>query len=308
MALDLDLDRNGLDRSRPDRSRPDLRAPRTSLTRAPVLPRGLVAAVGVGVAFGLGVVAGGGIGEAQGASPQAHALAAEVDVLRLAEGRSQVLEEKRERLKLTYAQELTRPEPPVVERAIERQRVPGAGDKAAEGKAAAEKAAEGATAERAAAKAATDEVAASLEPPPPPMPEVKPEPVKLARDDESANDGADASADEELAGAKAEAPREKADNQHLQAALAKVLGGAPAVVDAPAAVKTFALQVASAPTRAGAEELAKKLAAQGHTARVVEGDVGGKAVFRVRIGAFADRAMADAYKAKLATPAFVVSE
>lgn len=312
MALDLDRDRNGLDRSRPDRSRPDFRAPRTLLTRAPVLPRGLVAAVGVGVAFGLGIVAGGGIGEAQGASPPARALAGELDVLRLAEGRSQVLEEKRERLKLTYAQELTRPEPPVVERAIERQSVA-----AAAGKTAAERAT------LAQPAAATDEVAAPLEPPPAPMPEVRPEPARLARaaggadgggdgnDDEDSDDGGsdrEGAEDDQVRDGKVAGGGEKADNQHLQVALAKVLGGAPAVVDAPAPVKTFALQVASAPTRAGAEELAKKLSAQGHKARVIEGEVGGKAVFRVRVGGFADRADADAYKAKLATPAFVVSE
>ena len=33
-----------------------------------------------------------------------------------------------------------------------------------------------------------------------------------------------------------------------------------------------------------------------------------QAVFRVRVGAFADRAQADSYKQKLAMPAFIVRE
>lgn len=106
-----------------------------------------------------------------------------------------------------------------------------------------------------------------------------------------------------------EPAREKADPARLQAALARVLGSAPAVLAPRASPSGYALQLASTPTRESAEAMVHKLIAQGHTgARVVEGDVGGKAVFRVRVSGFTERAAADAYKGKLATPAFIVAE
>lgn len=297
MALDLDRT------DRFDRSGPDSRGPKTSLSRGSFLPRGVVAAVGVGVAFGLGIVAGGGIGQARGEAEDTVTSSAEADILRRADMRSRVLDEKRERLKLTYATELVKPEAPVVERAIERQKQK----------------------QETRSAAASDEVAAALEPPPAPLPaapaDAKPEgPAGAHRDDvehdadrDEDRDGdrdGDRDADRDVDDdAKASpAAQDKPDAHRLQAALARVLGEAPAVVDPAPVAKTFALQVASAPTRAGAEALAKKLETQGHQVRVVEGDVGGKAVFRVRVGAFADRADADAYKARLTTPAFVVAE
>jgi cell division septation protein DedD len=253
------------------------RAHKTLLERAPLVPKGVFAALGVGVAFGLGIVAGGGMGRARGEAAMVTG-----DVLARAEERAKLLDEKRGTLRLTYGNELVKPEAVVVERPIEKQ--------------AGVKATPDAHASSTSASPPADDGAAPLEAPPAPMPEQKLAAVKV--NDEAADDDVE----------KAPAPAEKQDPARLQVALAKVLGTPPAAVDAKPVAKSFALQVASSPTRQGAEELLKKLTAAGHKARIVEGDVGGKAVFRVRVGSFADRAAADAAKGKLSMPAFVVAE
>jgi cell division septation protein DedD len=276
--LALDLDRSE-------------RAPKTILTRAPLVPRGLLAAVGVGVAFGLGMVIG-GVGEARGASP--GGLTDRGGALSSAAARTKGLEEKRAAIKLTYASELLKPDPPPPARRLDKVSAP---------------------VELTPPPAAEGIAAALIDAPPPPLPDppapppTPTPPAPLAAGPGEGTPERTASADEEPEAHEAGAPAaERADPARLQAALARVLGSAPALADPPVASRTFALQVASAPTRSGAEELAHKLEGQGHRARVVEGEVGGKAVFRVRVGGFADRAQADAYKAKLQTPAFVVAE
>ncbi len=249
-------------------------ASRTILERASVLPRGVFFAVGVGAAFGLGIVVAGGIGEARGSAlPTA-------DVLARAERTAQVYEQKRAALKLTYAAELQRPDPVRAEKL---------GEKPAS-----------------AVEPAAETAPAHLEtppedPPPAPPPASPPAPAPAAAPAAAAHaTAAHAASDDDD-----DDNDDKADDRRIQRALAKVLGTVPAGVDDHrASAPTYALQVASLPTREGAEAFAKKLPG----ARVAEGEVGGKSVFRVRLGAYAARAAAEAAKAKLALPSFIVAE
>lgn len=236
-------------------------AGRTIVQRAPMVPRGVFIALGVGVAFGAGIVFGGSGG--------AHATGVreERDQLVLAADKSAALEETRTRLKLSYANELQKPDPAEPHRAPPPR----------------------------AAAAKQEEAAAPLEPPPAPLveaPVVALAPAAAKPAAAAAEIEGESERDEDV---------EKRSGADLKAALARVVDDAR-----PGA--RFSLQVAAAPTQAGAEEVARKLGAQGHAARVVEGQVGGKPVFRVRVGAFNERAQADGYKSRLAMPAFIVTE
>jgi cell division protein FtsN len=237
----------------------ELESMRTVVQRAPPLvPRGVILALGLGVAFGAGLVVGG--------SGQANAVnidgAPARDPLVLAANRSAALEETRAALKLTYASELVRPDPPAPRR-------PPPPKVAA------------------APAVRREEASAPLEAPPASMPPPPPLQMPTAQNDEPAGD-----AIEDV---------DKRSGEDLKAALARV-------VEDLQPTAGFSLQVAAAATQAGADDVVRKLAAQGHSARVIEGQVGGHPVFRVRVGAFTDRAQADAYKAKLAMPAFIVNE
>lgn len=246
----------------------DLDRMRTVVQRAPGPPRGLVAAVGIGVAFGLGAVVGGGDARALGRDDFPGQGRVE-DALVVATGRADALEETRAKLKLTYGTELSKPDAPEPRRVLA-------------------KASATVTTTAATTTAKKEEAAEPIEPPPAPaIDEPAPAARVAARDD-----AADAGLAEDVS---------KRSGDDLKAAIARV------VADEKPAAK-FALQVAAAPTQAGADEVVKKLAAASHSARIVEGQVGGKPVFRVRVGGFADRAAADAYKAKLALPAFIVNE
>ena len=231
-------------------------AGRTLIQRAPILPRGVLVGVGVGVAFGIGLVVGGSGG--------AHAVAASqpADVLTIAQGKSNALDETRARLKLTYASEL------LTRDAAEPRRAPPAR-----------------ALQPTVAVTQEEEAAAPLESPPAPV-EAPPAPPAAAADESDGERGEDV---------------QKRSGADLKAALARV-------VDDLKPAARFSLQVAAAPTQAGAQAVVDKLGSQGHSARVIEGQVGGKPVFRVRVGAFNDRAQADAYKARLALPAFIVNE
>jgi cell division protein FtsN len=253
----------------------DLDRMRTVVQRAPGAPRGLVAAVGLGVAFGLGaVIGGGGDARALGREDVAAQIAARdgrvEDQLVVATKRSEALAETRAKLKLTYGAELAKPDAPEPPRKLA-------------------KAAPAASAATTQAKA--EEVADPIEAPPAPVVDAPPPaPPPAAAPDAGAPDEDD---DEDVA---------KRSGDDLKAAIARV------VADVPASDAQFTLQVAAAPTQAGADDVVKKLNSAGHSARVVEGQVGGKPVFRVRVGAFTDRAQADSYKNKLAMPAFIVRE
>lgn len=287
-------------------------APKTILTRAPLVPRGVLAALGVGAAFGLGIVVGGGMGTARGQTQDSHAT---VDVLQLAHERSLALEEKRAQIRLTYAAELQKADAPLTARPVEKQLAPGT--TLATATATPATTASSASGATTSPPETADDSGEALEPPPAPAPEPSNTRAAENKAEDTAENTDEQTADNERArGAATESGEppvaaltaEKVDPARLQQALAKVLGDAPTAVDARPVARAFALQVASAPNRAGAEELSKKLAAQGHEVRVIEGDVGGKAVFRVRVGRFQDRASADSYKAKLSTPAFIVGE
>jgi cell division protein FtsN len=213
---------------------------RTLLQRAPLVPRPVWTAVGLGVAFGIGIVVG-DVEPAHGATN-----APPSDPLAIATARSDALDKTRAQLKLTFPQELQKPDKltPVVDQPL----------------------------------------------PTAPAPAPAPAPVVAEQDDDD------------------DKPIERPDPAALRAALSKVVGHESAVDATPAPKKGFALQVASVPTKAGADDLAKKLRGAGHDARVVEGEVGGRAVYRVRVGSFGDRAQADAYKTRITTPSFIVSE
>lgn len=257
----------------------DLDRMRTVVQRAPGPPRGIIAALGLGVAFGVGTLVGSGA-EARAIAPVDGD--GDGDALIAASARADKLDETRAKLnlKLTYASELTKPDP-----AEPRRAAPG-------------KAAQTAKLDVAEPLEVTPpEVTPPEVTPPAPAPtETPPESSPAARD---TNGEPAEQADNGDGGAE---DVEKRSGDDLKAALARV------VEDVQPAGK-YTLQVAAAPTQSGADEFVRKLSAAGHTgARVVEGQVGGKPVFRVRVGAFPDRAAADAYKAKLTMPAFIVSE
>lgn len=245
------------------------RARRTLISKGAVLPRSVLAAVGIGAAFGLGMLVG-GVGQARGSVPS------DGDVLAMARARGELLAHKQGDLKLAFPAELLAPEakgaPPAV----------AARSPAAEPRAEQPPTERLQTAKPAAAKPPAD-----------------PAPVETAP------------ADEPEHGAEPEPPAAReTERPSIQATLAKVLGGAPPTAAERMAPppRTFTLQVASLPQRGPAEALANKLAGQGLNARVVVGEVGGREVFRVRVGAFAERDKAEAAKSKLAMPAFIVSE
>lgn len=235
------------------------RARRTLISTSPLLPRSVLAAVGLGAAFGIGLLTG-GIGEARGSAP------AEVDTLGAARERAALLATKQSELKLAFPAELLAPEAKGAARPTVPDKPP---------------AAEPPTAKPPAEKPTAEK-----------PPAVKPAPIHAAVDEGEP------------------AVEREAERPSIQATLAKVLGGAPPAASAAPAPKpkTFALQVASLPQRAPADELAKKLAGQGLHARVAVGEVGGREVYRVRVGAFAERDKAESAKSKLAMPAFIVSE
>jgi cell division septation protein DedD len=62
---------------------------------------------------------------------------------------------------------------------------------------------------------------------------------------------------------------------------------------------TLTIQVTALRERAEAEKVAKRLAAKGYPAYVAEPERG-SVMYRVRVGSFSDRAVADRMKAKLA--------
>ena len=251
---------------------------RTIVERASILPRGVFFAIGVGAAFGAGIVVAGGIGTAHGTVDTA----AHVDTLAQADARAHKLADVK--LKLTYADELKRSDPVHVETLPTSSR------------------------SKAPAKPAEAEaVPPHLGPPPAAAPVETPRVV----DAKPAAAAAVVDGDGDGDGNEDAAPPEKVDDKRIEQALAKVLAdhhdAPPALVTttAPSTTKAYALQVAAAPTRAGAEAEAKKL---GATAHVVEGEVGGKPVFRVRLGSYPDRASAEKAKAQLSMPSFIVSE
>jgi cell division protein FtsN len=190
-----------------------------------------------------------------------------VDVVAEVERKTAQLDEKRKELKLTFAKALETKEAPAKLPALPKGKT-------------------------APATETTDAHAgAPAELPPPPAPVA----AKPAADDDDDDDGA-----------PPEPVKPKAD---VQKSIAKVLGSEVAPkADAKEARAQFALQVASTPQKDAAEALAKKLADAGHKARVVEAELEGKGrVYRVRVGSFSERAAADAYKAKLAMPSFVIA-
>lgn len=246
------------------------RARRTLISKSTVLPRSVLAAVGLGAAFGLGILAG-GIGEARGNAPR------DEDVLAAARARSEALAIRQSEIKLAFPAELLAPEAKGGARAVVPPTDKPQNDKPQNDKPQADK----------------------------PQPD-KPQPDKPQADKPQVESpgAAERDLDEEAA------PADEAPRPTLQATLAKVLGGAPPTAATPPSprAKSFALQVASLPQRAPADELAKKLAGQGLNARVVVGEVGGREVYRVRVGSFGERDKAEAAKGKLTMPSFIVSE
>ena len=188
------------------------RGGKTLLERAPILPRGVMFALGIGAAFGLGIVFAGGIGKARG---QVMSAPASADVLVRASEKGRALDDKRAAMKLSYAAELLKPDAVHVD----------------------------ALASKSAAASAPEPAAAPIEPPPAPLADAKPDQKAEAK---AAHDDAD----------MMPVIVERTDPKRLQAAIARVLGDAPVVLDPKPVAHAFALQVASTPTRAGAEDVA----------------------------------------------------
>lgn len=244
---------------------------RTIVTQRAGPWKSIVIACAVGGAFGAGTLV---------ASPDPHAAARTPETLAAAleraEQKTAELAEKRGAIKLGFARELEARDAPAKLPPLPK------GKKSA--------------------AAATEDAAQAPEAPPAAAAPATAPAVARADEGEDAPEPKDDALD---AGTKVPDPA------RVQRSIAKVLGSAPVAEAAPkaAANGVFALQVASTPQRDAAEQLAQKLKGQGHAARVVTAELDGKGtVYRVRVGAFADRAQADAYKGKLAMPAFVIGE
>ena len=256
---------------------------KTHLSRQASFPRALLAAVGIGTAFGAGVVLGG--------AHFAHAVPTEPEgqgVIARAELRTAELDRVRQGLKLSWHQELTGPEPArqpapplvVTKRAATEQKKP-----------------------------------APLQEPPssPPMVDASmlSAPLEAAeppapRADDTRDDAAHADVDDE-----GDIEIARPDPRRLQAAMDKVLGAAAphqAAVD-DVDERRYAVQVASASSEAGAKEMGAKVKARGFDAVVIPADIPGKGtVYRVRVRGFASRAAADAAKARLGQGLVVADE
>ena len=227
------------------------------------LPRALLAAVGVGVAFGAGLVAG-GIGKAEAA-----VVVVDPDPVARAEARTQAYEAMMSGAKLNWHQELTAPDPAL----------PAPAPKVSSIAATTTKAPAAPLAEAATASPMIDKalVAAEIE---------APAPLKVA------------AAETESAGDDDDDVVVRPDPKLLDAAMARVLGERAAA--SPVADKRYAVQLASTGTEASAQVLADDWNERGHKAVVVAADVAGKGtMYRVRITGIASRAAADALKLKL---------
>ncbi len=262
------------------------RARRTLISTTSATPRSLLAAVAIGGAFGLGILAG-GVGEARGNAPVVD------DALAAARARTDLLAHKQGEIKLAYPAELLAPETAPSTKPI----AAPAHTAAAEHAVANKPAATAPAADKPTADASADDK---------PMSAPAPERAAHVQDGPDAGARLDTKPDPDAT----PAPAEPRDRPSIQETLAKVLGGAPPTAHAQPApkAKTFALQVASLPERPAADALAGKLAGQGLNARVVVGEVGGRSVYRVRVGSFAERDKAEGAKAKLAMPSFIVGE
>ncbi len=243
--------RDGTDRCRP--------LPSTDRT---ALPRALVAAIGVGVAFGAGLVIG-GIGRAEASPPRsARVVDVDEDPVARAEARTQAYETLVKTTQLRWHRELVEPEPP-----------PPPAPKVA----------------TSTPKIAKHLIEAATASPLIERPLVAPEPEPLPSAPALEADIAASDDDDVVV---------RPDPRQLDAALARVLGEkkpTPALSD-----KRYAVQLASTGTEAAARILAAQWQQRGHPTSVVAADVAGKGtMYRVRIGGIASRAAADALKLKL---------
>lgn len=127
---------------------------------------------------------------------------------------------------------------------------------------------------------------------------VNEKPVPRAQSEESAK-AAKAAADKAAAAkaAAAKAAADKAAAEKAAAAKSRALAGAGAGSAASAA--GFAIQVVASSDKAKADAIAAPLKADGYNVAVASANVGGKTVYRVSVGGFADRAAADAAQAKM---------
>jgi cell division septation protein DedD len=240
---------------------------RTLLDKPTSLPKALVAAVGVGLAFGAGFVVG-GIGDARAEGDGVAVV--DVDPVVAAATRTKLYEERVKGLSLTWHQELNAVD------ALPSTLPPPAAPKVASLP----------VAEEPSSAPIVDKavVAAADEPPPPPKRAAPSEP------DHNSDDESDA--------------KKVKSKPNLDAAIGKVLGDDRLEKAAEKASTTpekrYALQLGSTGSEAGAKVLADGWAARGHKVSVVAAEVAGKGtMYRVRIGGIASRAAADALKAKL---------
>jgi cell division septation protein DedD len=225
------------------------------------LPRALVAAVGVGVAFGAGMVIG-GIGRAEAAAVDVDA-----DPIARAEAKTKAYEELMKSTQLGWHQELMAPEPALPPLPNPKTKPTTTTTTPAP------------VVEQATASPMIDRALAAPEP--------EPAIVKAMVAVETPDAGVD---DDDVVA--------RPDPKMLDAAMARVLG-TPASAP-PAADKRYAVQLASTGTEAAARILANDWSSRGHAAVVVAADVPGKGtMYRVRIGGIASRAAADALKLRL---------
>ncbi len=254
---------------------------RTLIESSSALPRALVAAIGVGVAFGAGLVVG-GIGEAEASpgSSSSSALSEPSDPLARAEARTKAYEALLQGTQLTWHKELSAvdpqlPAPPTTAKTTTTKPVAAP------------------LSESPSSSPIVDK--AVVQAPPEPGPVVKK--ADAAKDADDADNGADNNADTNEGAA---AP----DPKRLDAAMARVLGNAPKTESTTTAdqrpVTAYAVQLASTSTEAAARVMADGWKQRGQKADVVAAEVAGRGtMYRVRIGGIASRAAADALKLKL---------
>ncbi len=247
--------------------------PRSILERsAPswTFPRSLILAGALGGAFGLGLVVNGG-------DAHAHADDGDADPIVDADKKTEAYEALIKAQTSTWHAELTSPSPTMA--------------RPTTGKVTTTTPPAPASATTPAAASTTTTPAAATPAAATPTPAAKPaddvDEAVVAHDDD------DDRADQEGDADRAPAARPEA----MQKAIQKVLGDA---APAAPAERTYALQLASAGTKEGADGIVKDFAGKGVSAVVVAAEIPGRGtVYRVRVIGMKTRAAADAMKAKV---------
>ncbi|HEY1097978.1 MAG TPA: SPOR domain-containing protein [Myxococcota bacterium] len=255
---------------------------RTIIERAPLgMPKAIVAAAAVGIAFGLGVVSARAAGRDDDVVAPVEPELSRADAITRADARTKAYEARVKAATSTWHAEITSPEAPsaavlptkfkqpIVEAVVEGAAVPATVEAAVEAPSSAP---------------TVDADVVNAKPEPEPQPKVAAEPVPQKHEERDADEGDVTTA-----------PKP----EQLTAALSKVLGEKAA--PAPSTDnRRYAVQLASTPSKDKAQGIAAGYAEKGFNAKVIAAEVPGKGtMYRVRVNGFATRAAADGIKARI---------